>query len=113
MNGSGFFVFGALEAGALKTWINPGGSLRPQSGLHGEQRVDFDARQLPTLFAELRERTLGGASEAEPQLFVRQQAADDSLDRSKALRIRPWGLRSLTRPSASGRYGSARSTPDD
>jgi hypothetical protein len=63
-------------------WINPGGNIRPQPGLHGEQGVDFEAGQLPTLLSELRKRSLWRASELSPQLFVRQQAADDPFNRS-------------------------------
>jgi hypothetical protein len=47
-----FFFLLVLEAAALKAWINPGGNRRPQPDLHGEQRVDFDASQFPTLFAK-------------------------------------------------------------
>jgi hypothetical protein len=81
-NGSSWFIFVRLEAAALKPWINPGGNIRPQPDLHGEQRVDFEAGQLPTLLGELRERSLRRASELATQLFVRQQAADDSFNRS-------------------------------
>src|ERR1700730_12950356 len=71
-----------LEAAALKSWINPGGSVRPQSDFCREQRVDLEVAQLPALVTELRERSLRGPSELEPQLLVRQQAADDSFNRS-------------------------------
>jgi hypothetical protein len=78
---SSLFLF-VFEAAALKTWINPGGNFRPQSDLHREQRVDLDASQLPTLFAEFDERSLRGARELEPQLLVCHQTADDSFNRS-------------------------------
>jgi hypothetical protein len=45
------FIFVGLEAAALKPWINPGGNIRPQPDLYGEQRVDFEAGQLPTLLS--------------------------------------------------------------
>src|ERR1700730_8552797 len=54
--GASCFIFVGLEAAALKPGINPGGNIRPQPGLHGEQGVDFEAGQLPTLLSELRKR---------------------------------------------------------
>jgi len=64
------FIVAGLEAAALKPWINPGGNIRPQPDLHGEQRIDFETAQLPPLFSQLRERSPRGASELEPQLLV-------------------------------------------
>jgi hypothetical protein len=71
-----------LEAAALKPWINPGGRVRPEPDFCREQRVDLEAAQLPPLVTELGERSLRGASELEPQLLIRQEAADDSFNRS-------------------------------
>ena len=78
---SRFTVVG-LQAAALKPRINPGGNLRPQTDLNGEQRVDFEAAQLPTLFMQLHERSPWRPRELVPQLLVRQEAADDSFNRS-------------------------------
>src|SRR5580658_9734448 len=50
----------AFEATALNPRIDPSGNIRPQPDVHGEQRLDFEAAQLPTLFAQLRERSLRG-----------------------------------------------------
>jgi hypothetical protein len=76
------FIVAGLEAASLKPWINPGGNIRPQLSLHGEQRVDFETAQLPTLFSQLSKRSARGASELEPQVLVRQQTTDDSFNRS-------------------------------
>jgi hypothetical protein len=71
-----------LQGAALKPRINPGGRFRPQTDVYGEQRVDFEAAQLPTLFTQLCERSPRRANELLPQLFIRQQAADNSFNRS-------------------------------
>jgi hypothetical protein len=73
---------GGLQAAALKPRIDPGGHFGPQTNLYGEQRVDFQAAQLPPLFIQLRERSPRRASEIVAQLFIRQQTADHSFDRS-------------------------------
>jgi hypothetical protein len=79
---SSFFIFVGLEAAALKPWINPGGNIRPQPCLHGEQCVDLEARELPTLLSQLSERSLRRASELAPQLLIGEQATDDPFNRS-------------------------------
>ena len=71
-----------LQAAALKPRINPGGHLRPKTDLYGEQRLDFETAQLPTLFTQVRERPPRRPNELVPQLLIRQEAADDSLNRS-------------------------------
>jgi hypothetical protein len=71
-----------LQAAALKPRIDPGGHLGPQTDLYREQRVDFQAAQLPPLFIQLRERSTRRAGEVVPQLFIRQQPADHSFNRS-------------------------------
>jgi hypothetical protein len=75
-------MFVSLEAAALKSWINSGGSVRPQPDLCREQRVGFEAAQLPTLLMQLRERSPGRLDELVPQLLIRQQAADESFNRA-------------------------------
>ena len=69
-----------LDAGAPKPRVNPGSGIGPQLGPSGEQRGDFKPAQLPPLIAQLREGPLRGAREPPPQLFIRQEAADDSLN---------------------------------
>jgi hypothetical protein len=76
------FTVAGLQAAALKPRIDPGGHLGPQIDLDGEQRVNFQTAQLPPLFIQLRERSPRRASEIVPQLFIRQQTADHSFDRS-------------------------------
>jgi hypothetical protein len=76
------FILGGLEAAALEAGINPSGNLRPQPDLDGEQCIDFESTQLPTLFTQLLNCSPRGAGELEPQLLVRQQAANDSFNRS-------------------------------
>jgi len=76
------FIVAGLQAAALKPRINPGGHLRPQTDLYGEQRVHFEPAQLPTLFTQLRERSPRRPSELVPQLLIRQEAADGSFNRS-------------------------------
>jgi len=46
-----------LQAAALKPRINPCGHLGPQTDLDREQRVDFEAAQLPTLFMQPERRS--------------------------------------------------------
>ncbi len=78
---SRFTVVG-LQAAALEPRINPCRHLGPQTDLYSEQRVDFEAAQLPTLFVQLRERSPRRSNELVPQLLIRQEAADDSFNRS-------------------------------
>jgi hypothetical protein len=80
--GSSSFILVVLEAAALKPWIDPSGNIRPQPDLDGEQRVGFEAGELPTLLGQLRERSLRRARELAPQFLIRQQATDDSFNRS-------------------------------
>jgi hypothetical protein len=71
-----------LQAAALEPWINPGGDLGPQIPLYSEQRVAFEAAQLPTLFMQLHKRLRRRADELAPQLLIGQEAADYSFNRS-------------------------------
>src|SRR4051812_46995645 len=76
-----FAVLG-LQAAALEPRINPAGDLGPQAELGSEQRVDFEAAQLPPLFIEHHERSFRKATELVPQFLIRQETADDSFNRS-------------------------------
>ena len=78
---SRFTVVG-LQAAALKPRIDPGGHVRLQTHVYCEQRVDFEAAQFPTLLVQLHERSPRRPSELAPQLLIRQEAADDSFNRS-------------------------------
>ena len=69
-----------LDAGALKPWVDPGGEVGPQRGPGGEQCGDFKPAQLPSLIAQLCQRPCRGSREPPPQFFIRQEAADDSLN---------------------------------
>src|SRR5260221_4248298 len=71
-----------LQAAALEPGIDPGRHFRPQTDFYREQRVHFEAAQLPTLLMQLRERSPWRASELVPQLLICQQAADDPFNRS-------------------------------
>src|SRR5579862_2261554 len=75
--GPSCLILVGLEAAALKPWINPSRDIRPQPDLDGEQRVGFEPGELPPLLRERGERSLRRAGELAPQLFIRQQAADD------------------------------------
>jgi hypothetical protein len=74
--------FGGLETAALQLRINPIGGVRPQPGVGADQRVNLDAGQIPPLFTQGLERSPRGASKLKPQVLVRQEAADDSFNRS-------------------------------
>jgi hypothetical protein len=76
------FPVQSLQAAALKPRINSGGDLNPQTHLCGEQRVDFDTAQLPSLFMQLRERSLRRPNELVSQFLIRQEPADGSFNRS-------------------------------
>jgi len=76
------FTIVGLQAAALKPRINPGGRLGPQTDFYGEQRIDLEAAQVPTLFIQLRERSPRRPGELVPQLLIGQEAADNSFDRS-------------------------------
>jgi len=76
------FTVAGLQIAALKPRIDPDGHLGPQTDLCGEQRVDFETAQLPTLFAQFCERSPGSANEVLPQFLIRQQTADHSFNRS-------------------------------
>jgi hypothetical protein len=76
------FAVVGFQAAALKPRINPRGHLGPQTELDPEQRVNFKAAQLPTLIAQLSERSPRRGHEFLAQFPFRQEPADDSFNRS-------------------------------
>jgi hypothetical protein len=56
-------VVRGLEAAALKPWINPSSHIGPQPDVYGQQGVDFEPAQLPSLFTQFRDRLPREASE--------------------------------------------------